>query len=58
MGDSMDNNKWVIIEIHKDFSPVSYRFFQFIDELLHYTGIGYGTKWARRFCNWSNRNLK
>ena len=54
----MDNNKWVIIEIHKDFSPVSYRFFQFIDELLHYTGIGYGTKWARRFCNWSNRNLK
>ncbi|MFA6309589.1 MAG: hypothetical protein WC677_07650 [Clostridia bacterium] len=40
---------------NKDFSPVSYRFFQFVDEMLHYTGIGYGSKRARRFCIWANQ---
>jgi len=35
---------------NKDFSPVQYRFYQFLDELLHYTGIGNGTSWARKFC--------
>jgi hypothetical protein len=40
----------------KDFSPVSYRFFQFVDELFHYVGIGsHGAKWARKFCLWANR---
>jgi len=38
-----------------DFKPVAYRFCQFVDEFMHYFGIGYGTKWARRFCYWSNR---
>jgi len=41
--------------MNKDFSPVAHRFFQFVDELLHYTGIGYGTSWARKFCLWANR---
>jgi len=40
---------------NKSFKPVAYRFFQFVDELMHYTGIGYGTNWARRFCCWANR---
>jgi hypothetical protein len=39
----------------KYFQPVSYRFFQFVDELFHYVGIGYGTAWARKFCLWANR---
>lgn len=39
---------------NKSFKPVAYRFFQFVDELMHYTGIGYGTNWARRFCYWAN----
>ena len=40
---------------NKDAGPVIYRFFQFLDELLHYTGIGKGTAWARKFCLWANR---
>jgi hypothetical protein len=43
----------------KDFSPVSYRFFQFVDEFFHYVGIGSrGEMWARRFCLWANRETK
>jgi hypothetical protein len=41
----------------KDFNPVKYRFFQLIDELMHYFSIGTGTKWARRFCLWANKEI-
>jgi len=41
--------------MQKDFKPVTYRFFQFVDELMHYTRIGYGTIWGRKFCLWANR---
>lgn len=41
----------------KYFQPVAYRFFQFVDELMHYLGIGYGTAWGRKFCEWTNRDV-
>lgn len=37
----------------KDFAPVAYRFFQFVDELFHY--IGFTGKFPRKFCLWANR---
>jgi hypothetical protein len=41
----------------KYFGPVKYRFFQFVDELFHYLGIGYGTEWGRKFCLWTQRDV-